>query len=172
MKVAPKLILHESFRVGISLKGVGGLFEVFGGMVLWLVQPQKMNDIVRRICDALLVDAPHSKIVSHVLNASQKMADSGSTKFAAMYLLSHGVVKTLLVIALWRDKLWAYPLTMVVFSAFMGYQLHRFTRTHSWALIWLTVFDAVIIYLTWKEYQQLQIKQREKAAKAAGNIED
>jgi uncharacterized membrane protein len=54
----------------------------------------------------------------------------------------------------------------------MGYQLHRFTRTHSWALIWLTVFDAVIIYLTWKEYQQLQMKQREKTSGAGGNIED
>ena len=170
MKVAKKFLLHESFRVGISLKGVGGLFEVFGGMVLWLVKPQEMNEIVRRICEALLVDAPHSKIVLHVLNASQKIADSGSTTFAAMYLLSHGVVKTLLVIALWRDKLWAYPLTMVVFSAFMGYQLHRFMRTHSWALIWLTIFDAVIIYLTWKEYQQLQAKHREKAA--AASIED
>jgi uncharacterized membrane protein len=80
-----------------------------------------------------------------------------------MYLISHGVVKTLLVIALWLDKLWAYPLTIVVFSAFMGYQLHRFTRTHSWTLIALTIFDAVIIYLTWKEYQQLQAHQREKA---------
>jgi uncharacterized membrane protein len=164
MKVARKSILHESFRVGISLKGVGGLFEVFSGVVLWLVKPQAMNEIVRKICAALLVDAPHSTIVLHVLNASQKMADNGSsTQFAAMYLVSHGVVKTLLVIALWLDKLWAYPLTIVVFSAFMGYQLHRFTRTHSWALIWLTVFDALIIYLTWQEYQQLQAKQREKA---------
>jgi uncharacterized membrane protein len=163
MKVARQSILHESFRVGISLKGVGGLFEVFSGVVLWLLKPSQMNEIVRRICDALLVDAPHSKIVSHVLNASQQMADNGSTQFAAIYLISHGLVKTLLVIALWRDKLWAYPLTIVVFSAFMGYQLHRFTHTHSWALIALTIFDAVIIYLTWKEYQQLQAHQREKA---------
>ena len=86
MKVAPQSILHESFRVGISLKGVGGLFEVFSGVVLWLLKPSQMNEIVRRICDALLVDAPHSRIVSHVLNASQQMADNGSTKFASMYL--------------------------------------------------------------------------------------
>lgn len=163
MKMAPQFILHESFRVGISLKGVGGLFEVFAGVVLWLVKPQEMNEIVRRICVTLLVDAPHSTIALHVLNASQKIADNGSTQFAAIYLVSHGVVKTLLVIALWCDKLWAYPLTIVVFSGFMGYQLHRFTHTHSWSLIWLTIFDALIIYLTWREYQQLQTKQREKA---------
>ena len=159
-----KSILHQSFEVGISLKGVGALFEVAGGLLLWFVKPSQMNEIVRRLGESLLFDAPHHPFTSHGLNASQRMADNGTT-FASLYLLSHGVVKLALVICLWFDKIWAYPLTIVVFTAFMVYQVHRFTNTHSWTLIALSIFDAVIVYLTWKEYQEQRAKRSEKTAK-------
>ena len=158
-----KSILHQSFEVGISLKGVGALFEIAGGMVLWFVKPSQMNDIVRRLGENLLADAPHHPFAVQVLNASQRIADNGTT-FASLYLLSHGVVKLALVICLLLNKMWAYPLTIVVFAAFMVYQVHRFTHTHSWALIWLTVFDAVIVYLTWQEYQEQRAARTKKIA--------
>jgi uncharacterized membrane protein len=157
-----KSILHQSIEVGILLKGMGALFEIAGGLVLWFVKPSQMNDIVRRLGENLLADAPHHPFAVHVLNASQRMADNGTT-FASLYLLSHGVVKLALVICLLLNKMWAYPLTIVVFSAFMVYQVRRFTHTHSWALIWLTVFDAVIVYLTWKEYQEQRAARKEKS---------
>ncbi len=160
----PKSILHQSFEVGISLKGVGALFEIAGGMVLWFVKPSQMNDIVRSVGENLLADAPHHPFAVHVLNASQRFADNGTT-FASLYLLAHGVVKLALVICLMLNKLWAYPLTIAVFTAFMVYQVRRFTHTHSWALIWLTVFDAVIVYLTWKEYQEQKATRSKKIDK-------
>jgi len=95
--------------------------------------------------------------------ASQKLA-SGSPMFVSLYLLSHGLVKALLVVCLWLNKLWAYPLTIGVFTAFMAYQLYRFTHTHSWTLIALTIFDAVIVYLTWQEYQAQRARRSEKIA--------
>jgi uncharacterized membrane protein len=158
-----KSILHESFEVGISLKGVGALFEIVGGVLLWLVKPSQMNDIVRWMGENLLVDAPHHPFASHVLNASQRFADHGTT-FASLYLLSHGIVKLALVICLLLNKIWAYPLTIVVFTVFIVYQVHRFMYTHSWTLIALTIFDAVIVYLTWKEYQAQRAKRSEKIA--------
>jgi uncharacterized membrane protein len=61
------------------------------------------------------------------------------------------------VTALWFDKLWAYPLTMAVFAAFSVYQVYRFAHTHSLALALLTVFDVLIIYLTWEEYREQKL---------------
>jgi uncharacterized membrane protein len=159
-----KSLLHQSFEVGITLKCIGGLLEVVGGVALWLVNPSEMNELVRKVCDSLLIDVPHSAIAMRMLNASQKLADHGTT-FPSLYLLSHGAVKIALVICLWMNKIWAYPLTIIVFSAFMAYQIHRFTHTHAWSLIALTIFDAVIVYLTWQEYQQQKAKRREAAAK-------
>jgi uncharacterized membrane protein len=158
-----KSILHQSFEVGISLKGVGALFEIASGLLLWFVKPSQMNEIVRRLGENLLADAPHHPFAVHVLNASHRFADNG-TEFASMYLLAHGVVKLVLVICLMLNKIWAYPLTIAVFAAFMVYQVHRFTHTHSWALIWLTVFDAVIVYLTWQEYQEQRAARTKKSA--------
>jgi uncharacterized membrane protein len=163
MSMQRKTILHQSFEVGISLKGVGALFEIAGGVLLWLVKPSQMNEIVRWAGENLLVDAPHHPFATHVLNASQRMADHGTT-FASLYLLSHGIVKLALVICLLLNKLWAYPLTIVVFITFMAYQVHRFTHTHAWSLIALTVFDAVIVFLTWKEYQEQRAARRKKIA--------
>jgi uncharacterized membrane protein len=54
---------------------------------------------------------------------------------------------------LWMNELWAYPLAIGVFSAFSVYQVYRFTHTHSITLLLLTVFDLLIVYLTWEEYR-------------------
>jgi uncharacterized membrane protein len=158
-----KSLLHQSFEVGISLKGLGALFEIACGLLLWFVKPAQMNEIVRRLGENLLADAPHHPFAVHVINASHHIADNGTT-FASLYLLSHGVVKLALVICLLLNKMWAYPLTIAVFGAFMVYQVHRFTHTHSWALIWLTVFDAIIVYLTWREYQEQKAARSNSAA--------
>ena len=157
MKALDSSLLHESFEVGIAVKGFDGLLEFLGGAIIFFMKPSQMNDLVRKICEHLLARAPHSAVALHVFNASQNMTDS-SIKFAALYLLSHGLVKALLVICLWMNKLWAYPLTIAVFGAFAVYQVFRFTHTHSWALLVLTVFDVLIILLTWNEYRH----QREK----------
>jgi uncharacterized membrane protein len=144
--------LHESFEIGIAMKGFDGLLEFLGGAIIFFMKPSQMNDLVRKVCEYLLTRAPHSAVAIHMFNASQNMTSS-SAKFAALYLLSHGLVKVLLVSCLWMNKLWAYPLTIAVFGAFAVYQVFRFTHTHSWALVVLTIFDVLIILLTWNEYQ-------------------
>ncbi|MFY9584809.1 MAG: DUF2127 domain-containing protein [Candidatus Acidiferrales bacterium] len=77
---------------------------------------------------------------------------SGGKHFASVYLLSHGVVKLVLVVALFWNKLWAYPLMIIMLAAFIFYQLYRFALTHSLVMILLTLFDLVVIVLTWLEY--------------------
>lgn len=62
------------------------------------------------------------------------------------------VVKLLLVIGLLRNKLWSYPVSLVVLGLFITYQLYRFSYTHGAGLIVLTVFDIVIMGLIWHEY--------------------
>jgi uncharacterized membrane protein len=159
-------LLHESFEVGIAIKGFDGLLEALGGAIILFMKPSEMNNLVRKMCEHLLARAPHSAVAIHMFNASQNMTSS-SAKFAALYLLSHGLVKVLLVTCLWLNKLWAYPLTIAVFGAFAIYQVFRFTHTHSWALVVLTIFDVLIILLTWNEYRhQKAVKQNGVASEA------
>jgi uncharacterized membrane protein len=67
-------------------------------------------------------------------------------------------------VALWFNKLWAYPVTIFVFGAFMAYQVYRYTHTHSFALMMLTVFDAVVVWLTWQEWHEQKKKRRKNPA--------
>jgi uncharacterized membrane protein len=156
-------LLHDSFRTGITLKGIGGLFETAGGVLLWFVSPAALSMMVRNLLEREEQRHPYNIIASHFLHLAHDIGHADPT-FASLYLLSHGLVKTILVIALWFNRYWAYPLTIAVFGGFMAYQVYRYTHTHSFALMALTIFDAAVVWLTWHEYQALRSK-RAKAAK-------
>jgi uncharacterized membrane protein len=151
MKVKSRLLLRRTFRAGIALKGADGLLETFGGVLLWFVKPSSMSGAVRVLLQHELSEDPHDWIATHLLHASQNLA-TGTPLFASVYLASHGLVKIVLAVALWFNRLWAYPFAILVFGAFSLYQVYRYTHTHSQVLLWLTLFDAAIIYLIWKEY--------------------
>jgi len=149
----PSKLLDRTFHAGITLKGIGGLMEMTGGVLLLFIRPAAMSATVQFLFLQELSRDPDGFFTSHVLRESSKFANLDPT-FASMYLLSHGITKVILVVCLWLNKLWAYPLTIFVFAGFCFYQVHRFTRTHSISLLLLTIFDLFLIYLTWQEYLQ------------------
>lgn len=146
-------LLSRVFHAGISLKGIDGILELIGGGLLWFVPLSKMDLFVRALFAHELSRDPDDFIATHMLHASAQIANSDPL-FASAYLISHGLVKVILVAALWMNQLWAYPLTIFVFSAFMIYQTYRFAHTHSPAMLLLTLFDAAVVYLTWAEYRE------------------
>ena len=154
-------VLHESFRVSIMLKGLHAILETVGGIVLLKVSPQTLNRWVMSVLTQDFSQDPNDFIVTQLHRAFERMADGGS-HFASWYLLSHGGVKLCLVVALLWNKLWAYPLMLAMLSAFIGYQVYRFVLTHSPAMAALTIFDIVVIVLTWIEYRQ-QLAHRHRA---------
>jgi uncharacterized membrane protein len=57
-----------------------------------------------------------------------------------------------LVAALLRDQIWAYPWMIVFLIVFIVYQIYRMTFAFSIGLLALTVFDLVVVWLTYREY--------------------
>jgi uncharacterized membrane protein len=92
---------------------------------------------------------------THLLHATGGLTTS-AVRFGAAYLLSHGVVKIVLVGALLRNKAWAYPWMIVFLILFIAYQIYRIALAFSVDLVGLTIFDAVVVWLTYHEY----LKQR------------
>ncbi|MGH9713466.1 MAG: DUF2127 domain-containing protein [Candidatus Acidiferrales bacterium] len=163
----PNKLLDRTFHAAITLKGIGALMEIIGGVLLWFIKPAAMSNLLQLLFLQELARDPDSFLSTHVLRQSTKLAHLDPT-FASAYLLSHGITKLLLVICLWMNKLWAYPLTIAVFAGFCVYQVHRYMHTHAISLILLTLFDIFLIYLTWREYlEQKQIRlQNEKVSLA------
>ena len=123
-----------------------------------------MSATLQTLCQHELSRDPHDFIAAHLFHISERLAH-GNPLFASIYLLSHGLVKVLLAIALWLDELWAYPLAIGIFGAFSMYQIYRYTHTHAIALLVLTVSDVAIVWLTWQEYR-VQKSAREAGSKS------
>jgi uncharacterized membrane protein len=146
-------VLHESFLVSIALKGIGAFAEVIAGIAFLKISPDALNRIVMDFIATELPEDRHDFIATHLRDYLIRFG-AGGKHFASWYLLSHGAVKLILVIALWRNKLWAYPMMIIALTTFIGYQIYRFALTHSMAMIFLSIFDLLVIALTWSEYHR------------------
>jgi uncharacterized membrane protein len=135
------------------LKGLDGVLEIVGGILLLFLSPHAIEHIARTLTAHELSEDPHDVIARYILHTASHLTTS-TTLFGAVYLLSHGVAKVVLVALVLKDKLWAYPWLITLLLAFIAYQLYRITAVHfSVGLTLLTVFDAVLVWLTWREYQ-------------------
>ena len=148
--------LDRTFAVGILLKGLDGVLEVIGGLLLLVVSPATIDRLTIALTQHELSEDPHDFLATHLLHATGGLTGS-AVQFGAAYLLSHGVIKIILVAALLRNKLWAYPWMIVFLIAFIVYQVYRMTFALSIGLVALTVFDAAIVWLTYREYRKQRI---------------
>jgi uncharacterized membrane protein len=163
MKPRNRKILKNTFRVGISLKGIHGVLEIIAGVWLWRIHPSTMNAIVRFLLRHELSRDPRDFIALHLLRTSETLL-KGDRRFATIYLLTYGFTNVVFVVGLWMNARWAYPLTIFISCTLSVYQLYRFSHTHSIALLLLTSFDAVIIYLTWMEWREQKAQKRVQVA--------
>jgi uncharacterized membrane protein len=137
--------LHRAFVIIVVLKGIHALVEIAGGIALyafstdaiiaWLWEAGRSSDTVAKFAHSF---------------------SKGEHEFYAFYLVSHGIVNMTLVIGLLLRRLWSYPATFAVLSAFIAYQLYRYTYTQDIGLIVITVIDLILIALTWREYRLMR----------------
>jgi len=146
-------LTDRAFKVGLFFKGLDGLLECIGGIFLLLIKPEQINKWAERFTEGELSRDPHDFIANHILKTAHDLTGA-SLLFGALYLLSHGIVKLVLVIEVLRNHLWAYMALIIVTSLFVVYQVYRLFDTFSLGLFLLTIFDLVIIYLTQKEYRR------------------
>ncbi|HJP69584.1 MAG TPA: DUF2127 domain-containing protein [Sphingomicrobium sp.] len=147
--------IHQLFVVSVLAKGLHALFEILAGITLYLVSTQTIVGSISRWSFRQIALERNDWVANHLL----KFAEGFSVEkhnFYAFYLLSHGVVKGFLVAGLLREKIWAYPASFVVFGLFIAYQLYRFTFTHDFTLILLSIFDLFVIALAVHEYRLLR----------------
>lgn len=130
--------IHQIFVVSVLAKGLHASLECVGGFMLYLLGADTIARWVR----------PHERVADHFRASEQH--------FYAFYLLSHGMIKAVLVFFLLKEKLWAYPASIAVFGLFIAYQFYRYSFTHDIGLVLLSIFDLFVIYLAVHEYRLLR----------------
>ncbi|CAI9411425.1 DUF2127 domain-containing protein [Aestuariimicrobium sp. T2.26MG-19.2B] len=144
-------LLDRTFRVSLLLKGLNGVLELVGGLALLLVGPGQLHAIATALTHRELMEDPGDFLANTLVRLASRL-DLSAQLFAAIYLLVHGVVKVVLVLAVLRDRLWAYPWLIATLIAFIGYQTFELFRSFGWGLLLLTAFDIFIVVLTFREY--------------------
>lgn len=155
LSLSPKeewALTDRAFRISLYLKGLDGLLELAGGILLLLVKPETIDRLAHTLTQHELSQDPHDFIANHILKSAHELSGA-SLIFGAVYLLSHGIVKLVLVVEVLRDRLWAYIALIAVLTLFVVYQVYRMAFVRfGLGLLALTLFDLLIIYLTRKEY--------------------
>jgi len=147
--------IHQIFVVSVLFKGAHALIEIVGGLALYFVSTATIVRAINGWSYDELVEDRHDWVATHLLEFARTFSVA-EHHFYAFYLLSHGLIKSVLVVGLLREKLWAYPASFAVFGAFIAYQLYRYSFTHDIALILLSIFDLFVIYLAVHEYRLLR----------------
>ena len=149
--------LHQVFEIGVLLKSLNALLEIVGGLALYFISTVTIQKWVTLLTMQELGEDPKDFLATRLLSFAQHFSID-TKSFFALYLLSHGVVKLVLMLGLMRGKSWAFPAALVVMSLFIAYQLYRFSYTHAFGLVVLSAFDIILVMLIWHEYRQ--VKQR------------
>ncbi|MBZ3935521.1 DUF2127 domain-containing protein [Methanimicrococcus blatticola] len=152
-------IYHIGFEIGILLKGLNGVFQIVGGVLMLFMSPARVQEIMVWLAQSEWAEEPTDSIVKIIIGLSQNFSID-LQNFFILYLLSHGIAKSFIVYALLKRKLWAYPLSMMLLIAFIIYQIYKYTITPSVFLILLTIFDILMIVLTYIEYTRVKKRQR------------
>lgn len=147
------------FEISVLLKGANAVLEIVGGLLVLVISPDFVQDVATYFTAEELGQDPHDFVATHIQHFADIYATGPHQLFAAAYLLSHGVVKLALVIGLLRNKIWAYPASLAVFSLFIAYQVYLFIIQPSLGIAALTLFDLIVLYFVWREWRIVRAHQ-------------
>ncbi|MBV9159884.1 MAG: DUF2127 domain-containing protein [Candidatus Kaiserbacteria bacterium] len=142
--------IDEAFYVSILLKGANAALEIILSAVLFFTAQH--GDLILALVQNELIEDPDDFFARHI-NAFAPYLDPHVQLYGSLYLFSHGIVKGFLVWNLLRGKRWAYPAALIVFALFALYQIVKLWERYSTALLLLTLFDLVVMWLIYYEYR-------------------
>ena len=151
------------FRISIFLKGLISFFEVIGGVLALFIPTAYITSMVVQLAQGELAEEPGDFIATHLIALAQQFSFTSGT-FIAIYLLSRGLIKLGLVVALLKNQLWAYPASLVVLGLFVLYQLYEIVVMHSLFIVALTLFDLIVMWFIWREYSVVKYEMKHEAS--------
>lgn len=155
-------VLDVSFDVLLIFKSLFALGEVIAGIALFFLTPARLNALIARFTAGEIREDSHDLISNALINFGHHFT-VGAQYLAAIYLLTHGLIKLITLFLLFRKIMWAYPISIVVFAGFIIYQMTEFFHNHHLTLLLVAALDLLMIILTILEFRSMR-KARKKPA--------
>ncbi|MBY0328596.1 DUF2127 domain-containing protein [Patescibacteria group bacterium] len=137
--------LHKAFLATILMNGVIAVLDILAGFFF------AFTGIIDPFLTSL---SSGTGILATLASLVQTMSDKVQT-IGAFYFFSHGAVKLLLVWGLWKNRLWAYPVSIIFLSGFSIYQLYEISVHFSLIVTAFLLFNTIVIILVINEYRRI-----------------
>jgi uncharacterized membrane protein len=147
----PRELLHQLYNVSVIFKGIDGILEIIGGLLLIFFSPLTITRTVLFLGRTELTEGSRHHLLSYLYQIASGIS-LHRRHFYSLLFISHGAVKLILVGGLMKNKLWAYPTTMVIFTAFVFYQISEIYSSPFVLLVGITVIDVFVVLLIGREY--------------------
>jgi uncharacterized membrane protein len=144
---------HVLFQIGVAIKAIQSALELVFGFVLVFFDYGTLYQAATFLTGDELIEGQTDPVIGLVMQFARGFAATPREYWAFLFI-SHAFVKIFLLWGLFREKLWAYPASAVVFGLFVVSQLHQTYFTPSLALWLVTAFDVVLIILILREYRK------------------
>jgi uncharacterized membrane protein len=152
---AREKLFHRLFEIGIWIKGIDGLVEMAGGILLLTVSLQALNGFLIGLAQKE-IERDSGELISNALQHAAEHLTRSSKLTAGAYLLGNGVIKVFLATFILRGKLWCYPVAIVVMTIFILLQCGRLGFHFSLSMLCATIIDIAIVLLIWREYRHIK----------------
>ena len=145
---AEEHVVYEFFLWSVLAKGAISLAEVAAGAAVLFIPPSRIVALGTFLLNYLPISSVQSALMTEIAKYT-----TGAVLFVALYLLSRGLIKAVLIGALLKNLLWAYPASLVVLAGFVCYQLYQIVTSHSIIVLAINLFDLVVMYFIWREWR-------------------
>ena len=147
------------FGLGMFIKAFVALFSIGSGVMSLFLTTDEVLHVTQLLVQGKLDADPDDFLANYILNLAAHYTPGSTDLFLFSYLVGHGIVNLFLVVVLLRKKLWAYPLSIIIFGTFAIYEGWQVYFTHSPFLAAFTIFDLAVIWLIWREYSYVKRKR-------------
>lgn len=157
----PKNLFDKVFEYGILIKGIDGAVEFITAIALIFLSPRRLQGLVIFATHRELAQDPSDFISLYLIHASQQFTNSARL-FFIVYLAVHAMIKIVAVAGLLRNKMWAYPFSLIALGALTLYQVYDIIfGAGSYIIVVLTAIDIAILVLIWREYQKVKTQHQD-----------
>ncbi|MCX6779045.1 MAG: DUF2127 domain-containing protein [Candidatus Magasanikbacteria bacterium] len=143
---------HELFEIGILIKTINGVLELIAGLGLLFLNGAFFNQAILTLFRQELLEDPQDFLVNKIASFFATLSVS-TQNFAAIYLLFHAAIKFFIAFSLYKEKLWAYSVSLWIMASFFIYQIYHLSHKFSVFLLVLMIIDFLFFLIIRHEYK-------------------
>ncbi len=148
-------LITIGFYGGLAVKAVNAVIEFISGFLMLILSHDMLNRLIWFAAVYELREDPKDILMNYFIKLGNNLSISAQHA-AALYMLLHGITKLLVIWLLLKRKLWAYPVSIVVFSLFIAYEAYSYVIGQSLLMLFMIVIDLAIVAVVFLEYKRLK----------------